>query len=56
MDNEMIDREKVIEALELCINQHKNCNDCPYHNEMFCADVLMFEALELLKNQNKMLE
>lgn len=48
----MVDREKVIKGLGLCIDEHKDCNNCCYHNVgIFCVDVLMRDALELLKEQ-----
>ena len=50
----MIDREKIINALEQCIN---GCDDeCPYEyggavTLEYCRDDLMRDALELLKEQ-----
>ena len=47
----MIDREKVISALEICSN-NSFCNNCWYWNnphEGDCNDALMRDALELLK-------
>lgn len=49
----MAGREKVIKGLELCNNhQNRDCTECPYNDgTLFCADVLMCDALELLKEQ-----
>lgn len=48
--------DKVIECIDKCTTQKVKlyCNDCPYHNlpvETDCFDILMRDALELLKEQ-----
>lgn len=53
----MADMEKVLKGLELCIDQHKDChNCCYYHTGVFCTDVLMRDAMELLKEQEAKIE
>lgn len=51
---EMIDREKVINGLECCIERdpddHTRCGECPYESTM-CGNRLKIEALALLKAQ-----
>ena len=51
---EMIDREKVINGLECCIERdpddHTRCGECPYKSTM-CGNRLKIEALALLKAQ-----
>ena len=63
-----MDRENVMQALDLCSNAlycadpNSRCGQCPYRtkdmtgtNEMNCSDVLMADALALLKEQGKAL-
>ena len=51
----MIDKEKVIKALEMC--EKKDCTLCPYKDEKdetysgFCEQVLKQDALALLREQ-----
>lgn len=49
----MVDREKVIRALECCIlrdpDDHARCSKCPYDGN--CVNRLKMDALELLKEQ-----
>ena len=50
----MADIEKVIKGLESCANNGYCAeNYCPYENEaeLYCIDVLLRDALELLKSQ-----
>ena len=52
----MVNREKVIKGLELCTERSLDCAAyCPYinasHDWMTCTDVLMTDALALLKEQ-----
>lgn len=50
----MIDREKVINALNICLG-HGKCKDCGYTNTgggystMDCRNPMMRDAMELLK-------
>ena len=52
----MIDREKIINALNICLG-HGKCKDCGYTNigggysTMDCRKLMMQDALELLKEQ-----
>ena len=46
----MIDREKVINGVEHCINP-VSCKGCPYRGKGECVRLLMEDALELLKAQ-----
>lgn len=52
----MIDREKIINALNICLG-HGKCKDCGYTNAgggystMDCRKPMMQDALELLKEQ-----
>lgn len=52
----MADQKTVVKELARCIKHDRECEKCFYHNETFCRDVLMDDALELLKGQNKMHE
>lgn len=46
----MANREEVIKGLKLCINENRDCTECPYNDgTLFCADVLMRDALKLIK-------
>lgn len=47
----MIDKNKVIEGLEMC--QHGKCFDCPYWDgTIYCSKLeLLSDALELLKDK-----
>lgn len=50
----MPNREKVIKALELCIDEI-GCRGCPYENNCFSPDgnvfgIMMRDALAILKN------
>ena len=47
----MIDREKVIKALEIC-GSDKRCTGCPYYEE-HCSVALSNDALALLKEQEE---
>lgn len=57
----MPDREKVLKGLEHCIARYIDglCDDCPYMGEldksymvpMKCKEIIMRDALELLKEQ-----
>ena len=53
----MADREKVIRAIDGCINIDDYCNDCDYDGCVFhhgsCEKDLLADALELLKEQDK---
>ena len=50
----MIDREKVIKALECCSNDKWGCRECPYFPEMeSCEERLKHNALELIKAQEQ---
>ena len=57
----MPDREKVIKALEMCIEDIE-CSDCPYEEKCFAANdepyavPMMRDALELLKEQEAEIE
>jgi len=56
-----MDREKVIKGLEHCLSRYVDglCDDCPYMGEldksymipMKCKEIIMRDALELLKEQ-----
>lgn len=50
----MANRETVVKGLELCNNhQYRDCTECPYNDgTLVCADALMRDALELLKEQD----
>ena len=54
----MTDVEKVIKALSLCALQNAFvCDECPYHGvRPFCHSQLKYDALELLKKQNEIIE
>lgn len=47
----MVSRKEIIKGLELCNeHRHRDCTECPYNDgTLFCADVLMRDALELIK-------
>ena len=47
----MIDREKVIKAIEICYTFGHNCTECPLFSEDDCNDKLMHNVLVLLKEQ-----
>ncbi len=47
----MVDREKVIKAIEICYTLGHNCTECPLFSEDDCNDKLMHDALTLLKEQ-----
>lgn len=49
MDN----REKIIEALEICITEKGRCRNCPYYNEAPCIHILQRDALSLIKELTK---
>ena len=53
----MADIEKVIKGLENCTNEGFCAdNHCLYENVDNCVDVLMRDALELLKEQEAIIE
>lgn len=47
----MIDRKKVIKAIEICYTLGHNCTECPLFPEDDCNDKLMHDTLALLKEQ-----
>ena len=47
----MIDREKVIKAIEICYTSGHNCTECPLFSKDDCNDELMYNVLALLKEQ-----
>lgn len=52
----MANMEKVIRALELCVETQENmewadCQKCPYNGEEHCSNALMIDALALLRAQ-----
>ncbi len=53
----MIDRNKVIEALERCQNKVSYCEECPYRDigtaDMPCLDRLMRDAQYLLEHEQE---
>lgn len=56
----LIDREKVvIKGLECCTEPSRKCSECPYVGEgkiiSYCATRLIKDALELLKQQEKII-
>ena len=52
----MIDREKVIKALERCA-VGKSCDGCPMHKECTgTTNAAMAAAVELLKEQQKLID
>lgn len=52
----MPDKEKVIKALEIHINDSVGCGDCAYKNDGLCVTVLLTDALVLLKEQEEKIE
>ena len=58
----MADIDKVIKGLEHCTSEESACEKCDYweHNRVeddpYCGDVLMRDALELLKEQQKRID
>ena len=50
----MADLEKVIKALECCINAGDCKNQCDYWPDNRCEHFMMMDALELLKAQKDM--
>jgi len=56
----MTDREKVIRAIDGCINTDDYCNDCDYDGCVFhhgsCEKDLLADALALLKEQEGQIE
>ena len=48
----MIDRDKIIKALEWCESNFK-CDECPYHDTEYicCEDALRHDVLLLLKGE-----
>lgn len=55
-----MDRDKVIKALEVCSHDLMGyyCEECPYEPgiEQTCREILMTDALELLKEQQQRIE
>ena len=54
----MPDREKVIKGLEACAGTNTDGTadcvlECPYKSSFCCIDRLMYDALDLLKEQQK---
>ena len=52
----MIDREKVIKAIDICLG-HGKCNDCSYHSgvnysDQNCRGRMLRDVLALLKEQD----
>lgn len=50
----MIDREKVITGVDICLSRFHCGKDCPYYNAGNCSgcmELLRKDALELLKDQ-----
>ena len=47
----MIDRKKVINALENCVQYMGDCINCEYLKHVACKTSLMIDALALLKEQ-----
>lgn len=62
----MTDREKVLKGLEHCIARYIDglCDDCPYMGEldksymipMKCKEIIMRDALAMLKEQESIIE
>lgn len=57
-----MDREKVIQWLEIC-GKNRDCSEtCPYgdgtgeYEDRLCREDLMADALELLKEQQKLID
>ena len=55
----MVDREKVIKALECCLKESDHlysnpCNGCPYEGQE-CIDRMKADALALLKEQEEII-
>ena len=48
----MVDRDKIIKALEWCESNFK-CDECPYHDTEYicCEDALRHDVLLLLKGE-----
>ena len=50
----MVDREKVITGVDICLSRFHCGEDCPYYNvenRSGCMELLRKDALELLKEQ-----
>ena len=50
----MVDREKVITGVDICLSRFHCGEDCPYYNaenHSGCMELLRKDALELLKEQ-----
>lgn len=47
----MNDREKIVNAIEICYSKGHNCTECPFFHKDECNDELMRDVLELLKEQ-----
>ena len=57
----MTDREKVIKGLEACAGTNTDGTadcvlECPYKGSFCCIDRLMYDALDLLKEQQKLID
>ena len=45
--------EKVIAGLKTCVvHNPKSCFGCPYDGETYCVDVLMTDAIAVIKRQS----
>ena len=56
----MIDREKVIKAVDICLG-HGKCNDCSYrsganYSDQNCRGRMLRDVLELLKEQEELIK
>lgn len=53
----MTNKEKVIRGLTYCVETQENmsweddCQKCPYNGKEHCSNVLMIDALALLREQ-----
>ena len=46
-----MNKEEVIKALEICTSYDRDCTKCPYQSYQTCTDNLMWDALDVLKNE-----
>lgn len=49
-------KDEIKKALEVCVDIHYFCEDCPYDDVRNCSDALKNDARELITEQEKEIE